>query len=671
MTKTLFKNISFNFLTKLISYIFAFFTVIYITRTLQPEIYGRISFVESVAAFFIMFSILGMPIYAMRTCAERQNDRKELSRVFNELFSLNILFAFTGIIALFLSVFFISGLKENSTLFIIYSLGIIFQAIGCEWLFKGLEKFRFIAVTTFLIKLISFLCILLFVRAGKDMYVYAFFAVFASYGSNLIYFFNINKYIDFSFKFTIKKEHIKAIFIFFIMACAVSVYNNLDITMLGFMTNNYETGLYTLASKGKIFLAVTGGIVWTAVLPRATEMWKAGRKADFFRLADKSITRVCLIQLFIAVICFIFAKKIILIIGGNEYLGSVTSFRILLLSLVPIGFSNILGGQILIPCGEEKKLLKAEIIGAVFNFFTNLAIIPLYSGMGAAVTTVISEIIVCVVCVRSIRRELQRDFGFVFFRRMCGIVKRDITRAKLRIEEKFIKDNAKYYCPCCNTKLSKFTQINFEKSAKRFDVNRYKNIEQDVICPYCYSLPRHRILVSYLNNHIAEIKNYKILHFAQEESIRIWMNRNNIKYVSADIKNTADIKLDIENTGLESDSVDMIICNHVLEHVNDYKKALNELKRIIKPNGKIIISFPVDCNYDNVYEDNTITDRQGRVKAFGQYDHLRIFGRNSKQMLQNFGFEVIEIKGEDYDAKIKPITAPGDYDYNVLYVLKK
>ena len=129
------------------------------------------------------------------------------------------------------------------------------------------------------------------------------------------------------------------------------------------------------------------------------------------------------------------------------------------------------------------------------------------------------------------------------------------------------------------------------------------------------------------------------------------------------------MQLDPENTGLESNSVDMIICNHVLEHVSDYKKALTEMKRIIKPGGKIIISFPVDNSYGDVYEDGTITDEKGRIKAFGQYDHLRIFGRNTKQMLENFGFKVYEIRGENYDKKIKPVTGPADYDINVLYVL--
>lgn len=436
MKKSLLENISLNFIIKIISYIFSFFTIVYVTRTLLPEIYGRVSFVESVIGYFVMLSALGMPIYGMRTCAEHKNDKKELSKVFNELLSLNILFAIISIIALITAVFFIPALRQNSYLFLIYALGIVFQAIGCEWLYQGLEKFRFIAIATFLVRLIALLSILLFVHSGENMYIYAFFAVIASYGINLIYFINLHKYVDFSFRITVKKEHIKALLIFFMMSCAISVYSNLDITMLGFMTNNYETGLYTISTKIKIFLTTTGGIVCIALWPRVIEYWKTNQHSKFYRLAEKSVTWVCIIQLVLTIFCFIFAKEIILLIGGKSYLGSVTSFRILLLSLIPIGFSNILGNLILIPCGLERKLLKIEIVGAAVNFIANLIFIPLYSGAGAAATTVLSEVIVLISCIYCIKSILKVDFGFLMLYKMPKIVKISVNELIRKIKKK-------------------------------------------------------------------------------------------------------------------------------------------------------------------------------------------------------------------------------------------
>ena len=149
------------------------------------------------------------------------------------------------------------------------------------------------------------------------------------------------------------------------------------------------------------------------------------------------------------------------------------------------------------------------------------------------------------------------------------------------------------------------------------------------------------------------------------------MDRHGIRAVTADLFNPADLKIDIEDTGLESDSYDVIICNHVLEHVTDYRKALRELRRIVRPDGMIIISFPVDTKLDTAYEDNRIVTKEDRVRHFGQHDHLRVFGRDSKELLEHHGFIVEEIRGEDCDAIIKPVVGPADYDYDVLWACRK
>lgn len=149
----------------------------------------------------------------------------------------------------------------------------------------------------------------------------------------------------------------------------------------------------------------------------------------------------------------------------------------------------------------------------------------------------------------------------------------------------------------------------------------------------------------------------------------MWLDRNGISATTADLYEPANLQLDIEDTQLPDESYDVIICNHVLEHVSDFRKALRELHRIVALDGMVIISFPTDLNLETVYEDASITDEEGRIKHFGQNDHLRIFGRDSASMLESFGFEVEEITSDD--ARIKPVIGPADYDYNVLWELRK
>lgn len=172
-----------------------------------------------------------------------------------------------------------------------------------------------------------------------------------------------------------------------------------------------------------------------------------------------------------------------------------------------------------------------------------------------------------------------------------------------------------------------------------------------------------------MGEHLDMLKDKRILVFAPEKSVCRWMKRHGVGYTTADLSAPADLKLDIQDTKLKDASYDVIICNHVLEHVENYGKALEELHRIISPDGFVIISFPEDDSLETVYEDSTITTSEGRLNSFGQYDHLRVFGKDSASILESFGFDARQIKGSSFDKKIKPVIGPADYDLNILWII--
>lgn len=267
MKRKILKNISYNLIIKITTYLFSFFTLLYVTRVLQPEAFGRISFASSFAGYFVMLANLGMPIYAMRACAEKRDSRKELSCTFNELWSLNVVLSVASVAVFVATVLLVPKLRANGFLLAVYVSAILFQMIGCEWLFKGLEKFRLLAVSSFVCKVIFFLCILMFVRLKHHVRLYAIFPVLAACGNSIVCFARLHRYVDISFRIRINKKHFKPILIFFMMSCAVSVYSSLDLTMLGFMRTEFETGLYSIATKGKTVLAMTGGLVWGLFFP--------------------------------------------------------------------------------------------------------------------------------------------------------------------------------------------------------------------------------------------------------------------------------------------------------------------------------------------------------------------------------------------------------------------
>ena len=228
-----------------------------------------------------------------------------------------------------------------------------------------------------------------------------------------------------------------------------------------------------------------------------------------------------------------------------------------------------------------------------------------------------------------------------------------------------------YYCPCCDAHLNDFVPGKYVNKPEVYDITRYVNINQDVVCPVCSSLPRHRILVAWLDENKELIEGKRILHFAQEHSVQLWMERTDIHATAADLLRPADLQINIEETGLESESYDIIICNHVLEHVNDFRKALKEMYRILTPGGFFICSFPMDPKVELLDEDPSINTDEERKHRFGQINHNRVFGMKANEFLKEAGFSVETINGKDYPDRILPVIGPADYDINMLFCCMK
>lgn len=241
----------------------------------------------------------------------------------------------------------------------------------------------------------------------------------------------------------------------------------------------------------------------------------------------------------------------------------------------------------------------------------------------------------------------------------------------LRLYAIIKRRKVKYFCPCCRRWYPQMIDGEFWNNPNRFNPDRYKKERQDVICPYCSSLPRHRILVDWIEDHLSLFRNKRILHFAQEYSLKKYFKRNHISVTTADLYEKADLQIDLLNTGLADKSYDVIICNHVLEHVDDYKKGLLELHRILADDGILIISFPIEESYSTVKEDPRIITPEERLKAFGQNDHLRVFGRDSEKIISNCGFHVERIDGNLCPHDIMPVVGPADYDANYLFLCRK
>lgn len=190
------------------------------------------------------------------------------------------------------------------------------------------------------------------------------------------------------------------------------------------------------------------------------------------------------------------------------------------------------------------------------------------------------------------------------------------------------------------------------KSFTKFLPYGYGQQRNNVLSPSTLSLERHRLLWLYLKDETDFFTAEKsVLHFAPEQCfLKRFRNLKNIDYTTTDLLSPiADVKADICDLPFEDNSYDVILCNHVLEHIPDDTKAMQELYRVMKPGGFGIFQIPQDLNRNVTFEDDSITDKAERAKIFGQYDHVRVYGRDYFDKLRSIGFTVEEV---DYTSQL-------------------
>jgi SAM-dependent methyltransferase len=203
-------------------------------------------------------------------------------------------------------------------------------------------------------------------------------------------------------------------------------------------------------------------------------------------------------------------------------------------------------------------------------------------------------------------------------------------------------------------KGNKYTDPIDGKSFRRFLSYGYGKQRENALSPSTLSLERHRLMWLFLRDDtdfFTSKEKIKTLHIAPEQCfLDLFRKQKNLEYITSDLESPiADVKADICNLPFDDNSFDVVFCNHVLEHIINDTKAMQELYRVLKKGGFGIFQIPQDLSREKTFEDNTITNRRERAEIFGQYDHVRVYGRDYFNKLRSVGFAVDEI---DYTKKI-------------------
>ena len=398
-TKSIKINAVLNAMRLVLGMLFQLITYPYVTRVLHAEYLGRVTYSQSIVSYFSLIAALGVGTYAVREGAKFRNERSKIEQFASEVFTTNIITTIFAYILLGIVLLTFSKFQEYTSLIVLLSSSILFTTIGIDWINVIFEDFLIITLRGIAIQFINMILIFLFVKSQEDYYLYAFLTITSSLIICVWNFFYCRRYIHIRItKACNFFKHIKLMVVFFANSLAITIYCNADSTMIGWSIGDACVGIYAVAVK--VYSIVKGLLasVYTVCIPRLSNYYSNGEINHFSQLIEKIMSGLIIISVPTMTGLIMIAKPIVLVLAGSGYESAVFTLQILSVALIFAVIGGMFSNCFNIPMGKERLSLVATMIAAFLNIALNVIVIPRWKHDGAAVTTVIAELSVLLIC---------------------------------------------------------------------------------------------------------------------------------------------------------------------------------------------------------------------------------------------------------------------------------
>ena len=392
-------SVFYNVLLAISQVFFPLITFPYLARTLGPEHVGVLNFAESIAKYFVMLAALGIPIYGIREIAKVQNELKERTKIFAEIFTINLICTL-GLSFIFLAaVFFIPQLNKEKVLFYWTIAYFIFQVFYLEWFFNGMNQFKFIAIRQFIIRFFFIIFVFILIKSQFDYVNYMRMQFGLSVLLAIINFNNLSKHIALnkaSFSNLDLRKHIKPLLYIFLTIFSISIYFSLDTILLGFLANNESVGYYSTALKlNKLIIAVFGAVT-VAIFPSLINLYHS-QQIEKFRELIRQVFFVLVSLSIPAIVIFIScAKEIVHVLFSQNFDRSILPLQITAPLILIVSLSSIFGFQVLSALAKDMQILYSAIIGMSVSIVLSILLVPTLMEVGEAITILVTELSVSV-----------------------------------------------------------------------------------------------------------------------------------------------------------------------------------------------------------------------------------------------------------------------------------
>ena len=411
------KNIKVNSLLSVIqktcNILFPLLVFPYLSHVLGPDGFGKHSFANSINCYFLLAAMLGIQTYAVREGARVRDNKEQMNRFVSEIFSINLLsLVLTGVVFAGFMLWH-PRFIENRQLLLILCLILPCTVFGRDYINTIYEDYAYITIRYIIIQILGIAAIFLFVRTESDYVIYTVIYMVTTSAGYLVNFFYTRKYVSFRITPHMNmKRHLKPIMILFCGQIATTIYLQSDVTMLGVYKDDAVVGIYSVAAKIYGLSKSVINAITAAIIPRL--VFYLGKKDEegFLHMSNRLAEYLLLFTIPAMTGICVLSEPVLYIVGGEKYLTGSATLKILSVALLFAVMSGFYCNAIMIPRRKEKEYLYITIVSAALNIGLNFVVIPRYGMVGAALTTLLSEILVMVLAILRTRNEIQIKMSF-------------------------------------------------------------------------------------------------------------------------------------------------------------------------------------------------------------------------------------------------------------------
>ena len=384
------KNYAYNLSYQLLVIILPIITTPYVTRVFSSDDLGIYGYFNSIVTYFILLATLGVANYGTK---EISGNRMEIKKNFWGIYTLQFCAALLSILLYILLCMGISTM-QNPVAYIL-GLSLVSKCLDISWLFQGLEDFRKITARNITVKLVGVSAIFLFIKSASDLYLYVFLLTAFELLGQLSMWVPAREFIGKPhFDLGYAKHHLKPIILLFLPQIAISLYVTLDRTMLGALASTRDVGIYDQALKLVNILLTLVTSLGSVMLPRVSSLLSKGDHKAVNKMHELAFLIYNLVIFPIIAGILIVNDDFVQFFLGKDFQDARYAISIMIFRMFFIGWTNIMGIQILIPHNKNKEFMVSTTVPAILSVGLNLLFLPKLGYVGAAIVSVLTESLV-------------------------------------------------------------------------------------------------------------------------------------------------------------------------------------------------------------------------------------------------------------------------------------